>query len=180
MHIHSHKKQPHTGPKAAENASFAGQDTPTLFTLARDGALFSWGYDAPVVSPTTTTDEEEEGEEESDGMSEEEEEEEQDDEEQEEEEEEDNAHQAHHHQQNGARKRQKTQPQLHNSTKRTSTMKGTHAPHQTHTYVGGRWRLLGKQFLWQQGATVSAADYHRPTAMLLVAYTSGLFELYQV
>ena len=51
---------------------------------------------------------------------------------------------------------------------------------QTRAYAGGRWQLLGKQFLWQQGAQVGACDYHRPTAKLLVAYTNGLFELYQV
>lgn len=61
-----------------------------------------------------------------------------------------------------------------------AAVNGNVQPMQSHAYAGGRWRLLGKQFLWQQGAQVRAYDYHRPTAKLLVAYTNGLFELYQV
>lgn len=123
-------KQPCTGKAAAQGATLAGLPAPSLFTLARDGALLSWAFEKDRAT--------------------------------EEAEEADNDEEA-----------------------ATASMEAEDAnaavdAMQSRAYAGGRWRLLGKQFLWQQEAQVRACDYHRATAKLLVAYTNGLFELYQV
>ena len=44
----------------------------------------------------------------------------------------------------------------------------------------GRWRLKDKHFFNQRGAHLTALDYHKSTNMLVVAYSSGVFDLYQV
>ena len=44
----------------------------------------------------------------------------------------------------------------------------------------GRWQLKDKHFFNQRGAHLTALDYHKPTNMLVVAYSSGVFDLYQV
>ncbi len=44
----------------------------------------------------------------------------------------------------------------------------------------GRWRLKDKHFFNQRGAHLTALDYHKATNMLVVAYSSGVFDLYQV
>ncbi len=45
--------------------------------------------------------------------------------------------------------------------------------------AAGRWRLCLKQFFNQRGAHLSAADYHRGSAMLVAAFSNGIFDLYQ-
>jgi len=48
------------------------------------------------------------------------------------------------------------------------------------TAAEGRWRLKDKHFFNQRGAHLTALDYHKPTNMLVVAFSSGVFDLYQV
>ena len=47
-------------------------------------------------------------------------------------------------------------------------------------WPGDAWHLSSKHHLAQQGARVSAADMQRSTGLLLVAFTSGIFHLYQM
>uniref|UniRef100_A0A383VAW3 Small-subunit processome Utp12 domain-containing protein n=1 Tax=Tetradesmus obliquus TaxID=3088 RepID=A0A383VAW3_TETOB len=44
----------------------------------------------------------------------------------------------------------------------------------------GGWVLSCKHFFMQRGARLSAADYHRPSGVLVVGFSNGLFELYQL
>ena len=46
--------------------------------------------------------------------------------------------------------------------------------------VGGHWKLEEKLYFNQRGARVSAADYHAGTGMLVVAFTNGIFDLYEL
>lgn len=48
------------------------------------------------------------------------------------------------------------------------------------TAAEGRWRLKDKHFFNQRGAHLTALDYHKPTNMLVVAFSSGVFDLYEV
>ncbi|KAK9830156.1 hypothetical protein WJX72_010038 [[Myrmecia] bisecta] len=51
---------------------------------------------------------------------------------------------------------------------------------QDDTYAGGQWRLGSKHFFNQRGARLTAADYHPATGMLVVGFTNGIFDLYQL
>jgi periodic tryptophan protein 2 len=46
--------------------------------------------------------------------------------------------------------------------------------------AGGSWALTAKHYFNQRGAKVSACDYHRASGLLVVGYTSGLFDLHQL
>lgn len=46
--------------------------------------------------------------------------------------------------------------------------------------AGGRWRLDEKMYFNQRGAKVSAADWHPGSGMLVVAFTNGIFDLYEM
>jgi len=46
--------------------------------------------------------------------------------------------------------------------------------------TGGRWRLGAKHFFNQRGAKVTAVDYHRATGMLVVGFSNGIFDLFEV
>lgn len=47
-------------------------------------------------------------------------------------------------------------------------------------YTGGRWRLGAKHFFNQRGAKVTAVDYHSATGMLVVGFSNGIFDLFEV
>jgi hypothetical protein len=44
----------------------------------------------------------------------------------------------------------------------------------------GHWKLEEKLYFNQRGARVSAADYHAGSGMLVVAFTNGIFDLYEL
>jgi periodic tryptophan protein 2 len=44
----------------------------------------------------------------------------------------------------------------------------------------GSWVLSCKHFFMQRGARLSAVDYHKPSGVLVVGFSNGLFELYQL
>ncbi|KAF6253746.1 WD40-repeat-containing domain protein [Scenedesmus sp. NREL 46B-D3] len=44
----------------------------------------------------------------------------------------------------------------------------------------GSWGLSCKHFFMQRGARLSAVDYHKPSGVLVVGFSNGLFELYQL
>jgi hypothetical protein len=46
--------------------------------------------------------------------------------------------------------------------------------------AGGHWKLDEKLYFNQRGARVSAADYHAGSGMLVVAFTNGIFDLYEL
>ena len=46
--------------------------------------------------------------------------------------------------------------------------------------AGWRFRCANKKNFQQRGARLTATDFHRGTGILVVAFSSGLFELYQV
>ena len=46
--------------------------------------------------------------------------------------------------------------------------------------VGGNWKLEEKLYFNQRGGRVSAADYHAGSGMLVVAFTNGIFDLYEL
>ncbi|KAA6423408.1 MAG: WD40 repeat [Trebouxia sp. A1-2] len=47
-------------------------------------------------------------------------------------------------------------------------------------WAGGRWRLGAKHFCNQRGAKVTAVDYHRATGMLVVGFSNGIFDLFEL
>lgn len=47
-------------------------------------------------------------------------------------------------------------------------------------HAGGHWKLDEKHYFNQRGAKASAADYHAGTGMLVVAFTNGIFDLYEL
>ena len=49
-----------------------------------------------------------------------------------------------------------------------------------HLRSGGRWRLGAKHFFNQRGAKVTAVDFHRATGMLVVGFSNGIFDLFEV
>ncbi|DBA78910.1 hypothetical protein WJX77_008158 [Trebouxia sp. C0004] len=51
---------------------------------------------------------------------------------------------------------------------------------QTISFAGGRWRLGAKHFFNQRGAKVTAVDYHRATGMLVVGFSNGIFDLFEL
>ncbi|KAL0036124.1 hypothetical protein WJX79_004341 [Trebouxia sp. C0005] len=51
---------------------------------------------------------------------------------------------------------------------------------QTTSFAGGRWRLGAKHFCNQRGAKVTAVDYHRATGMLVVGFSNGIFDLFEL
>ncbi len=44
----------------------------------------------------------------------------------------------------------------------------------------GRWQLAEKHFFNQRGARLTALDYHKPSRIMVVAFSSGIFDIYQV
>lgn len=46
--------------------------------------------------------------------------------------------------------------------------------------AAGVWCLSSKHYFNQRGAKVSAADFHKATGVLVVGFSNGLFELYQL
>ena len=48
------------------------------------------------------------------------------------------------------------------------------------TSAGGHWKLDEKLYFNQRGAKASAADYHAGSGMLVVAFTNGIFDLYEL
>jgi periodic tryptophan protein 2 len=46
--------------------------------------------------------------------------------------------------------------------------------------AAGHWKLEEKLYFNQRGARVSAADYHAGSGMLVVAFTNGIFDLYEL
>jgi periodic tryptophan protein 2 len=44
----------------------------------------------------------------------------------------------------------------------------------------GTWGLSCKHYFMQRGARLSAVDYHKPSGVLVVGFSNGLFELYQL
>lgn len=44
----------------------------------------------------------------------------------------------------------------------------------------GSWVLCSRHFFMQRGARLSAADYHKASGILVVGFSNGLFELYQL
>jgi hypothetical protein len=56
----------------------------------------------------------------------------------------------------------------------------SHPPHGNWFGVGGHWKLEEKLYFNQRGARVSAADYHAGSGMLVVAFTNGIFDLYEL
>ena len=46
--------------------------------------------------------------------------------------------------------------------------------------AGGEWKLSSKDYLMQRSAKVSAVELHRGSGLLLVAFSTGTFELYQM
>ena len=46
--------------------------------------------------------------------------------------------------------------------------------------AGWRFRCANKMNFQQRGARLTAVDFHKDTGILVVAFTNGLFELYQV
>lgn len=44
----------------------------------------------------------------------------------------------------------------------------------------GTWVLSARHFFMQRGARLSAADYHKPSGILVAGFSNGLFELYQL
>ena len=63
-----------------------------------------------------------------------------------------------------------TSSMLHNGGMASSNMSG----------AGGRWRLGAKHFFNQRGAQVTALDFHRETGMLVVGFSNGIFDLFEV
>lgn len=51
---------------------------------------------------------------------------------------------------------------------------------QTMSFASGRWRLGAKHFFNQRGAQVTALDYHRETGMLVVGFSNGIFDLFEM
>lgn len=51
---------------------------------------------------------------------------------------------------------------------------------QTTSFAGGRWRLGAKHFFNQRGAKVTAVDYHTATGMLVVGFSNGIFDLFEL
>ncbi|KAL3138072.1 hypothetical protein ABBQ38_005303 [Trebouxia sp. C0009 RCD-2024] len=51
---------------------------------------------------------------------------------------------------------------------------------QTMSFAGGRWRLGGKHFFNQRGAQVTALDFHKQTGMLVVGFSNGIFDLFEM
>lgn len=49
-----------------------------------------------------------------------------------------------------------------------------------HAIAEGRWRLGEKHFFNQRGAHLTALDYHKPSRIMVVAFSSGIFDIYQV
>ena len=49
-----------------------------------------------------------------------------------------------------------------------------------HTTADGQWQLDEKFYFHQRGAKVSAADYHSSSGMLVVGFTNGIFDLYEM
>lgn len=54
------------------------------------------------------------------------------------------------------------------------------ACNETVPFAGGHWKLDEKLYFNQRGARVSAADFHAPSGMLVVAFTNGIFDLYEL
>ena len=46
--------------------------------------------------------------------------------------------------------------------------------------AGGTWRLGAKHFFNQRGAHVTAIDFHKETGMLVVGFSNGIFDLFEV
>ena len=46
--------------------------------------------------------------------------------------------------------------------------------------TGGGWRLGAKHFFNQRGAQVTAIDFHKETGMLVVGFSNGIFDLFEV
>lgn len=46
--------------------------------------------------------------------------------------------------------------------------------------ASGSWSLASKHYFMQRGARLSAVDYHKPSGVLVVGFSNGLFELYQL
>lgn len=46
--------------------------------------------------------------------------------------------------------------------------------------AAGRWRLGEKRYFDHRGAQLSAVAFHRSTSLMVAAFSSGVFELYQV
>ena len=44
----------------------------------------------------------------------------------------------------------------------------------------GRWQLAEKHFFNQRGARLTALDYHKASRIMVVAFSSGIFDIYQV
>lgn len=44
----------------------------------------------------------------------------------------------------------------------------------------GRWQLAEKHFYNQRGARLTALDYHKPSRIMVVGFSSGIFDIYQV
>ncbi len=51
---------------------------------------------------------------------------------------------------------------------------------QTQTYAHGRWKLQAKHLFNQRGARVTCADLHKATGMLVVGFSNGIFDLFEV
>ena len=51
---------------------------------------------------------------------------------------------------------------------------------QTQTFAHGRWKLQVKHLFNQRGARVTCADLHKATGMLVVGFSNGIFDLFEV
>ena len=51
---------------------------------------------------------------------------------------------------------------------------------QTRTFAHGRWKLQAKHLFNQRGARVTCADLHKATGMLVVGFSNGIFDLFEV
>ncbi|KAK9915110.1 hypothetical protein WJX75_004822 [Coccomyxa subellipsoidea] len=47
-------------------------------------------------------------------------------------------------------------------------------------YAEGRWQLAEKHFFNQRGARLTALDYHKASRIMVVAFSSGIFDIYQL
>ena len=56
----------------------------------------------------------------------------------------------------------------------------TQVADQTQTYAHGRWKLQVKHLFNQRGARVTCADLHKATGMLVVGFSNGIFDLFEV
>lgn len=48
------------------------------------------------------------------------------------------------------------------------------------SYTGGHWKLHEKFYFNHRGAKVSAVDWHAASSMLIVAFSNGIFDLYEM